>query len=136
MSPKNMDAQEREWLHLYDTISELLQRLVVDGACEHGDYHLLDENWGRYRHELEIGNLVLLKPEVVRSLQALLSGLPDWEISVGIDVVSKYTEWPPMGIVVRDDEIVDGLQRQYLPAEYQAMRYEGRTRELGPLLPR
>jgi hypothetical protein len=30
-----------------------------------------------------------------------------------------------MGLVIRDDEIVDGLQRQYFPREFQTIKYEG-----------
>ena len=30
-----------------------------------------------------------------------------------------------MGLVISEDEITDGLQRQYLPKKYQSIEYEG-----------
>jgi hypothetical protein len=33
-------------------------------------------------------------------------------------------DWPNMGISVRADEIVDDLQRQYFPREFQDLAYE------------
>jgi hypothetical protein len=33
--------------------------------------------------------------------------------------------WPEMGLIIRGPEIIDGLQRQYFPAEYRNLAYEG-----------
>jgi hypothetical protein len=134
MSNGGQDIQEVEWAALHDLIKEFLRRTRWVELLGDGDYFLLDENWGSYQHQLEISNLVLLKPHVIKSLQALLADFPDWEISVGIDVVTRYQEWPPMGIIVRNDQIIDGLQREYLPSEYRDMSYEGRTTRLGAML--
>jgi hypothetical protein len=30
-----------------------------------------------------------------------------------------------MGLTIRDHEIIDGLQRQYFPREFQSIRYRG-----------
>jgi len=30
-----------------------------------------------------------------------------------------------MGLVISEDEITDGLQRQYFPKKYQSIEYEG-----------
>ena len=131
MSADDQTKQELEWVTLYDKIKKVYQRFSGAGSPARGDYWLLDENWGTYRHEVEIQNLDLLKPHVVHSLQAALVGFPDWEIAVGIDVTQKYKGWPAMGIVIRDDDIIDKLQRQYLPKALQNVEYAVHTRRQG-----
>jgi hypothetical protein len=121
--------QELEWAALYDRIKDVYRYFTRAGSSEGNDYWLLDENWGAYRHEIEIQNLDLLKPQVIESLQATLASFPQWEIAIGIDVTQKFKEWPAMGLVVRDNEIIDRLQRQYLPREFQKVAYRSRPRK-------
>jgi len=52
-----------------------------------------------------------------------LAGYPNWEIVIAVSNSEKA--WPPMGLVIRDDEIIDGLQRRYFPAGVSDHRYEG-----------
>jgi hypothetical protein len=47
----------------------------------------------------------------------LLIGYPNWEIVVAPGSFG--------GLVVRDDEIMDGLRRKNLPKEFQTIEYEG-----------
>jgi len=61
---------------------------------------------------------------VIKSLQTLLSTYPNWEIVIAVGSPEKKN-WPPMGLVIRDDEIIDGLQRQYFSNEFQNLEYEG-----------
>jgi len=42
--------------------------------------------------------------------------------------VGLRNDWPNMGISIRADEIIDGLQRQYFPTEFQDLAYEGARR--------
>jgi hypothetical protein len=117
--------QEREWRVLQDRIIGLLQRFGRRDAFGKGDYWLLDENWGRYRQELEFQNLNLLRPNVIKSLQDLLSDLPNWYITARVDVPGKEKAWPGMGVIIYHDEIVDELLRDYLPPEFRSIAYEG-----------
>jgi hypothetical protein len=125
MSSDSKSAQEREWQNLHDRIAATLQRFGQADPVRKGDYWLLDENWGWYRHQLEIQNLDLLQPPIIKSLQALLTDYPGWDITVRIDVPGKEKSWPGMGLIIYHDEIVDQLQRQYLPREFQDIEYEG-----------
>jgi hypothetical protein len=50
---------------------------------------------------------------------------PDWEIVVAIDLSDKGHSWPNMGLTIRAHEIIDELQRQYFPPQYQGIKYEG-----------
>src|SRR5262245_57490817 len=114
MNPK----QERDWQVLHDRIDGLLQNYGRKNAFREGDYWLLDENWGRHRQELEIQNLDLFRPTIVKSLQALLSDYPTWYITAQVDVPGKEDTWPGMGIIIHPNEIVDELKREFLPTAF------------------
>jgi hypothetical protein len=110
-------GQEKEWNLLYDRIRELLQ------PSEEGkDYVLMDYNYGAYGHRIEGESPKLVMPEVVKSLQKLLIEYPNWEIVIALDGAG--------GVIIRDDGIIDGLQRHDLSEEFQTIEYEG-SRPLG-----
>jgi hypothetical protein len=88
-----------------------------DGA-EQKDYLLGDDNLGLYKHRIEANKLELVQPVVVKSLQKLLIGYPNWEIIIALGRSFG-------GLVIRDDEIMDGLRRENLPKEFQTIEYEG-----------
>jgi hypothetical protein len=123
---------DREWHLLYDQIREVLQQVGVewDSRQKKGDYLLVDDNMGWSQHKIEFHNLNLLQATVIKSLQRLLATYPDWEIVIAIDIPGKENEWPSMGLVVRHEEIVDGLKREYFPSEFQNIQYEG-SRPMG-----
>jgi hypothetical protein len=132
------DEQDREWAELYAKIQALLGQFwkeddteLKDGSYvyERKDYLLVDDNWGGYQHKIETGNVEILKPTIVKSLQEILSAYPNWEIMITLGSSEKDGR-PPMGVVIRDDEIIDGLRREYLPKEFQSFEYEG-SRPLG-----
>ncbi|MBI3704552.1 MAG: hypothetical protein HY244_12080 [Rhizobiales bacterium] len=128
MSAGMNPLQESQWEHLYDELGHILERFGKDDGFGKGDYWLMDENWGIYQQKLDIQNLNLIKPDVVKLLQNKLSKFPGWEIVVSIDVPEHEADWPAMGLIIRSYEIIDGLQRQYFPAEFQDIQYEGSRR--------
>jgi hypothetical protein len=79
-------------------------------------------------HQLEFQNLALFYPTCIKALQALLIDFPDWEITVRVDVPGTEKKWPGMGIIIASDEIIDELQRDYLPPEFRDLKYEGSRR--------
>lgn len=119
------EEQTRTWNALYDRIRGLLEKHGKEDAFARGDFWVLDDNWGTPEQRVEINNLALLRPEIVKALQALLTGLQGWKIVVAVDVREKEKIWPPMGLIIRSHEIVDGLQRQYFPEPFRQFRYEG-----------
>ncbi|NVO15470.1 MAG: hypothetical protein HXX10_15680 [Rhodoplanes sp.] len=119
------DEQARLWAELYDRIAAVLQRHGTEDPHARADYFVFDDNWGGPEQRVEINNLAMLRPPIVKELQGLLREYPDWKIVVAVDVRGKETEWPPMGLIVRAHEIIDGLQRQYLPEAFRDLRYEG-----------
>lgn len=124
--------QEKEWTLLHDRITEVLDRFGKKDYRGRADYWLVDENLGLYRQQLEVQNLNLLQPQIIKSLQALLKGYPDWEIAFRVDVIGKENVWPAMGLIIRDDEIIDDLQREFLPEEFRHVTYPGSKRLQSP----
>lgn len=123
-------TQERQWQILHDRIAGVLDRFGRKNPVRQGDYWLLDENWGWYRHQLEFQNLELLQPHIVMALQAVLADFPNWEISIQIDVPGKESEWPGMGLIVHHNEVEDALQREFLPERFRSIRYNDRNQPL------
>ena len=123
-----IDKQEREWELIYSEIGRTLERFGKEDAFGKGDYLLVDDNWGNHQQKIEVQNLSLIKPQIVKLLQKILAPYSDWEIVVAIDVPKHEADWPTMGLIIRSNEIIDGLQRQYFPAEFQNIQYEGSRR--------
>jgi len=85
----------------------------------HGDYS------GYPQAVVFINNLEMLRPKIVAELQKLVEGHPGWQIALTVAVRGHDDDWPDMGLYVRPHEIIDALQRQYLPEEFQNIEYEG-----------
>jgi hypothetical protein len=119
MREHNEARRASEWQILHDRIAEVLDRFGKQDPFGRGDYLLVDDDWGDYRQKLEVQNLSLLQPHIIKSLQALLVGYPDWEIMFRVDIIDKENEWPAMGLIIHEDEIIDDLHREYLPEEFR-----------------
>jgi len=130
--------QAREWDALYEEIQAVLRSFgKEDGAELQGesyvyvsrDYLLVSDNWGGYRHRIETSNPEFIRPAVIASLRKLLIRYPNWEIVLALGGSEKEKR-PSMGLVIRDDEVIDALEREYLPKQFQSIEYEG-SRPLG-----
>lgn len=115
--------QERAWGVLYDRIIEVLQQFGREDYCGRADYLLVDDNYGFDRHKMEVQNLNMFRPNVIRLLQQILGDFPNWEIVMAVDVPGTEGRWPRMGLTVRSNEIIDDLQRNVLPKEFENFRY-------------
>jgi hypothetical protein len=124
MNQSEDDDQETVWELLYNDIGELLERFGREDPFGDGDYWIVEDNIGTRQHKIVVQNLDLLEPSVVAALRRLLVAYPGWEIVVAVDDPKQRSSWPDMGLIVRAREIVDGLQRRYLPERYRALRYE------------
>ena len=52
-------------------------------------------------------------------LQASLGGDPDWSITINISLSDRSPQAPGMGLTIYSDEIIDELQRDYLPEQFR-----------------
>ncbi|MDB5502325.1 MAG: hypothetical protein JWR89_2227 [Tardiphaga sp.] len=113
------------WTNLYRRIVGVMKKYGREDACGEGDFWVVDDDYGWRRHTICIFNLNLFSPDVVGDLHQLLGGIPDWTIVLVLDVPQSGKEWPPMGVTIRRNEIIDGLLRQYLPAPFRALQIPG-----------
>ena len=122
-----LDArQDAEWKVLYDRIAAILEKYGEIDFSPGADYWLVDENLGGWAQKIEAGKLTVLDPSIIKQLQDLLAGYPDWEIVVRVVLVGQ--EGVAMGLIIANDEIIDDLQRDYLPAEFRNLTYPGSKR--------
>jgi hypothetical protein len=120
------EIYEENWEVSYERIRSALTRFGREDAFGHGDFWVVDESYGYNQHKVYFCDLRLLDPEVIKTLQGLLHDFPGWEIFVAVDLRDGASEtWPDMGLIVREYEIIDALQRQYFPPEFRDLRYEG-----------
>ncbi len=115
----------KEWKELYARMKLVLQPYGRD-SMDGGDYFLVDEDFDRYTHQVEMHKWHMLRPEIIESLHKLLVDYPDWEIAISVHVPDENL-WidPGKGLTLRDDEIVDALDRELLPEEYRDIKYAG-----------
>ncbi len=111
------------WNRFYQEVADLLAKYGIENPIGDGDYWINEDNYGWRRISVGVQNLSLFRPEVVTALRGLLDAYPDWEIAVAVDVLGTEKSWPLMGVTIRKREIVDGLQRQYLPEEFRRYQY-------------
>jgi hypothetical protein len=122
----------KEWGELYERMKVLLQQYGKDDM-DGGDYFLVDENFGRYTHQVEMHQWHMLRPEIIKSLQGLLVGYSDWEIEISVRIPEEdFWIDPGDGLTLSEDEIVDSLDRELLPKEYRDVKYEGSRLPKGP----
>ncbi len=116
---------EMTWTKLYDEIGRVLSQFGIEDATGE-DYWIVDRPYGYDQHNVNISNLKMLDPQVVYSLQKILKKFRGWEIFITVYIpLSEGDRWPDMGLIIREHEIIDGLQRQYFPPEYRSIQYEG-----------
>jgi hypothetical protein len=125
MSSKADVAQAATWEELRRLMRRVLGRFGSEGVSRDEDFWIDDDNFGTPQQKVYFRNLRLLEPIVIKSLQALLQEKPAWEIVVAISVPGEGNAWPDMGLTIRAREILDGLKREYLPAEFRNSHYEG-----------
>lgn len=99
-----------------------------DTALRNGDYTVEGDYLGPKEIVVFIGSLAMLQPNVVMELRQIIREFPGWQIVMTVAVRGHYEDWPNMGLYIRPHEIIDALQRRYLPAEFQNLKYEGARR--------
>jgi hypothetical protein len=131
MSRDEYDRRQTEQFgvfeRLYPRVGALLERFgrpdFLPGRRE-GDFSVHGDYSEYPQVVVFIHNLELLRQEVVTALQQLLKEFPGWQVDLMVGLWDHLQDWPNMGISIRADEIVDGLQRVYFPPGYQTLTYE------------
>jgi hypothetical protein len=121
---QQLDVFER----VADEVDTVLEQYGSRDSLELGDYSIYDGYWGFPQVKVSVSNLKMLEPAIIEKLQQVVRKFPGWEIVVAVALRDHYDDWPEMGLYIRPHEIIDGLQRQYFPKEFQSLRYDGARR--------
>jgi hypothetical protein len=125
MREDSEERLEKEWKELYERITAVLRPYGEDDI-DGGDFYVVDEIFESYTHQVEMHKLHMLRPEIIKAIQGVLVGHPDWEIEVSIHIPEEEVIVDPgEGLTLHDDGIIDALDRTLLPKEYQDLVYEG-----------
>ncbi|RXF74803.1 hypothetical protein [Hansschlegelia zhihuaiae] len=87
------------------------------------DYDVYEPFNGWSQVLIDILNLEVLTARLVAKLRRLVKRRPGWEIMVGVALDEHLGEWPAMGLRIRADEVIDDLQRSYLPPKYRSLAF-------------
>lgn len=127
------DREHAEQVEVFERLRQQVDRTLEkygmpDSLSRDGDYTVHGDYNGHPQVIAFIGKLDMLRAAVISELHGLIQGFPGWEIEVTVAVRGHYEDWPNMGLYIRPHEIIDGLQRQYFPKEFQSIAYEGARR--------
>jgi hypothetical protein len=122
---ENDAERDHIWGKLYDEIVDLLGQHGKESPKGDGDFWVLDDNYGWRRHTVYLFSLTMLDLDIIERLRRMLDNRPDWEIVLAIDVPGREKDWPPMGLTLRNHEIIDGLSRAHLPEPYRSLVIPG-----------
>jgi hypothetical protein len=91
-----------------------------------GDYFVIDLVPNDNVQMVELHRLHMLRPHIIKALQQVLVDFPDWEMEVFvISPEGNVILDPDSGRVLRNDGIIDALDRSSLPEKYRDFQYEG-----------
>jgi hypothetical protein len=127
MIPSDEDdkRQMQQWCDLYETIVSQMEEFGIEGVGSEGDFWVDTDNYATPQHKIYIHDLNLMRPAVIERLQNILRKYLQWEIVFQISVPGAGDKWPDMCLVVRPHEVVDFLQREYLPHNQRFSNYAG-----------
>jgi hypothetical protein len=113
------------WQLLYERILKALRPYGDDDAFGDKEYWVSDQIWSTKQQKVNFNVFPLLHPSVVEALRRTLTqGFEDWEIVVCIDPTPTPTGYPERtGFLIRAHEIVDGINRDWLPEEWREVTY-------------
>ncbi len=79
-----VEDDDEQWASLdrfNDGVRNVLKEFGTEDHFGHGDYLVVDDNYGpRYTH-IEVHKLHMMRSEIIKLLQKLLVHVPGWEIS-------------------------------------------------------
>jgi hypothetical protein len=125
------DQESHTFEQLYPLIEQILERFGRPNYLPQqprGDFTVHGDYLGYPEVVVFVSNLEMLRPPIIAALQELIKSFPGWQITMTIAMRGHYDDWPHMGLYIRPHEIIDGLQRQYFPEEFQSLEYGGARR--------
>lgn len=129
ISKENADNKRSEvFENIRNQVKDVLKKHgEPDTALTDGDYTVEGDYLGPMEIVVFVGNLAMLAPNIIDSLHDVIKEFRGWQIVMTV-AVRGHEDWPNMGLYVRPHEIIDGLQRQFFPKEFQELEYPGARR--------
>jgi hypothetical protein len=124
MQRRDEKKEAETWELLYGRVARLLEEFGREDSDVPGDYSIHDSYWGFPQLKISV-NSSMIDPSIIKRLQEIIADFPGWEIVLAVVESGEGESWPDMGLVIRKNELLDGLKRQYLPKKFQHLRYEG-----------
>jgi hypothetical protein len=118
-------AHERIWKSVYDKATAALDAFGTKDYRGRADYWIVDDDWGPDLLQVEINNVRMLRRDAIGALKAVLDDYPGWQIVVRVFERKGEAPLPQMGLLISDGRVVDHLKRDFLPAEFRKLTYEG-----------
>jgi hypothetical protein len=125
---ENLDkihAHERIWQSLHDEATAALDAFGTKDYRGRADYWIVDDDWGPDLLQVEIKNPRMLRRDAIGALKRVLRNYPGWQIIVRVFARKGEAPLPPMELLISDGRVFDHLNRDYLPAEFRQLTYEG-----------
>lgn len=125
-------SEARLWQERIELFKRLARTLRQFGR-NWKDYFIAKERSWAYRHLVFTDSAPFLRSPAIKALQELLLDFPDWEIVICVvnqesdseDVRLYGFEWPDSQVIIRDDAIIDSLNRDCLPQDFRDLVIEG-----------
>jgi hypothetical protein len=139
MADEGKEEENRRLEEQYEDFEDLRGRIDIllgqygepDTLNGLGDYSAHYDYVQSPQVKVSVGNLELLRPPIVYQLQGIVREFPGWEIVYTVALEDHLEgDWPNMGLYIRGNEIIDTLQREYLPREFQDIEYRGSKRAI------
>ena len=118
-SEPDNDAHELVWRRLFERVDAALSTFGQRGSHDGADYWMIDDDWGSNTVQVAFMNLGLLRADVLERLQAVLADEPAWRIPVQVCPDTEARNLPSMGVTIFAEEIIDDLQRDFLPERFR-----------------
>jgi hypothetical protein len=122
---ENLDAHERIWQSLHDKATAALDAFGTKDYRGRADYWIVDDDWGPDLLQVEIKNPRMLQRDAIGALKRVLDDFPGWQIIVRVFARKGEAPLPAMDLLISDGRVFDHLKRDYLPAEFRQLTYEG-----------
>jgi hypothetical protein len=122
---REIRAHQRIWQSVHDKATAALDAFGTKDYRGRADYWIVDDDWGPDLLQVEINNPRMLRRDAIGALKRVLDVYPQWQIIVRVFSRKDEAALPPMGLLISDGRVFDHLNRDYLPAEFRHLTYEG-----------
>lgn len=114
-SPISDETFSQDWNALYQRLAIYLRNHGRNDNQGHGDYFLLDEDYGNPDQSITIFRIEFLTRDLVSGIQKILrDGYEDWSVIVHLDLSPGVESVPSDGIDIYADRIVEKWDRALL----------------------